>query len=86
VCRRGHRLLGRARRGDLAVDVGRLYAVGHRVQVFERGTKTSEDSAKRVGGRAVRLRPAGGQLNTGDGIVSAADSDALAAWLAIVAV
>ena len=60
--------------------------MGHRVQVFERGTKASEDSAKRVGGWAVRLRPAGGQLNTGDGIVSAADSDALAAWVAIVAV
>ena len=86
VGRRGHRLLGRARLGDLAVEVGRLYAVGHRVQVFERGAEAPEDSAKRVGGRAVGLRPAGGQLNTGDGIVSAADADALAASVAILAV
>jgi hypothetical protein len=60
--------------------------VGYGVQVLESRAKASEHAAQGVRGRTVRLRPAGGQLNAGDGIVSAADSDALAALVAIVAV
>lgn len=60
--------------------------MSYRVQILEGRSKASQDVAQRVGRRTIRLRPTGGQLNAGDGLVSGADSDTLAAPIAIIAV
>jgi hypothetical protein len=59
--------------------------VGDRIQIFVRGTETFENAAQRINARAIRLGPAGGQLDTGDGIITSADADAIATALAILA-
>jgi hypothetical protein len=55
------------------------------IQIFVCGAETLENAAERINARAVRLRPAGGQLDTGDRIVTSADADAIAAALTILA-
>jgi pyridoxal biosynthesis lyase PdxS len=70
---------------QLAIEVGWLDTVGDRIQIFICGAETLQDAAQRINPRAVRLRPAGGELDTGDGIVTATDSNALAAAVAVLA-
>lgn len=79
-------MLGGARFGHVTLEIRRFYAVGYRVQVFERGAEASQDVAERVGGRPVGFGPPRGQLHAGDGIVCAADPNTLAAPIAVVAV
>jgi hypothetical protein len=68
------------------VQIGRLDAVNHGIQVFVRGAEPLEDGAQRIGVRTVGLRPARSQLNTSDGIVTTADSDAIASVALILVV
>jgi hypothetical protein len=70
---------------QFAVEIGRFDAMQHRIQIVICGAEALQQAAKRINPRAVRLRPAGGQLDVGDGIVTSADADALAATLAILA-
>ncbi len=70
---------------QLAVEVGWLDAVGDRIQIVIRGAEALQHAAERINPRTVRLSPAGGQLDTGDGIVTSADADALATAIAILA-
>ena len=60
--------------------------MSYRVQILEGRSKASQDVAERVGGWTIRLRPTRRQLNAGDGLVCGADSDTLAAPIAIIAV
>jgi hypothetical protein len=67
-----------------AIQIGWLYAMDHRIQILVRGPESLEGRPEGVGIRAVRLRPACGQLNTGDGVVTTADSDAIASVAVIL--
>ncbi len=59
--------------------------MGDGIQIFIRGAEAFQHAAERINLRAIRLRPAGGQLDPGNGIVTSADADALAAAVAILA-
>jgi hypothetical protein len=59
--------------------------VDHRVQVLVGGAEPLQNPAQRITIRAKRLGPTGGKLDAGDGIVSAAYSNALTPTVAIVA-
>jgi hypothetical protein len=48
-----------------------------RVQVLVRGPKPLENSTERIVATAIRLGPSGRQLYAGDGIVTAADANAV---------
>jgi hypothetical protein len=63
---------------EVAVQIGRLDAVNHGIQVFVRRAETLEHGRQRVCIGTVGLRPPRSQLNTGYGIVATADSDAIA--------
>jgi len=70
---------------QVAVEVGWFDPVGDRIQIFIRAAEAFKHAAERINLWAIRLRPAGGQLDTGNGIVTSADADALAAAVAIFA-
>jgi hypothetical protein len=60
--------------------------VDHGVQVLVRGAETPQNAPQRIRVRAIGLRPPRSQLDTGDGIVTTADSDAIAAAAVILTV
>src|SRR5258708_36508024 len=70
---------------QLVAGLRRLDPVGDRIQILVRGTEALQHTSERINFRAVGLRPAGGQLDTGDRVVTAADADAFAAAIAILA-
>jgi hypothetical protein len=70
---------------QLVVGLRWLDPVRDRIQILIRGAEALQHAAERINFRAIRLRPAGGQLDTGDRVVTAADADALAAAIAILA-
>jgi hypothetical protein len=71
---------------QVAVQIGWLHAVNHGIQIFVRGAETLEDGPQRIGVWTVGLRPPRSQLNTGDRIVTTADSDAIASVAMILVV
>jgi hypothetical protein len=58
--------------------------VDHRVQILVRRAESLEGRPQGIGVGAIRLRPSGSQLNTGDGVVTTADSDAIASVAVIL--
>jgi hypothetical protein len=56
------------------------------IQVVVGGAEPPQNAAKRIRGWTVGLRPTRGQLNADNGVVTAADSNALAALVAMLAV
>jgi hypothetical protein len=66
------------------VELGRLDAVDHSIQVVVRGSKAPEDIPHRVAIRPIRFRPASGELDTGDRVIATADTDAFDASFAAV--
>jgi hypothetical protein len=76
----GRHGLRRSRRlGVFVLDLGRLDAVCDRVEILIRPAKPLEDSYKGVAIGWIRFGPARRKLDPGDGIVTAADTDALRA-------
>jgi hypothetical protein len=70
---------------QLVVGFGWLDAMGNRIQILVRGAEALQHTSERINFRAVGLGPAGGQLDTGDRVITAADADAFAAAIAILA-
>jgi hypothetical protein len=60
--------------------------VNYGIKVLVGSPETLEHACQRIRVRTIGLRPTRSQLNTGDGIVTTADSDAIASVAVILAV
>ena len=69
---------------QVAVQNGRLDAVNHGIEILVRRAEALEDRPERIRIGTVGLRPTRSQLDTGDGIVTTADSDAIASVAVIL--
>src|ERR1700730_1646789 len=71
---------------QVAIQIGWLHAVDHGIEVLVRRAEALEDGPQRIRIGTIGLRPTRSQLDTGDGIVTTADSDAIASAAVILAV
>ena len=71
---------------QVTVQISWLYAMNHRIEILVRGAEALEDAPQRIRIRTVGLRPTRSQLDTGDGIVTTADSYAIGSAAVILAV